>query len=127
MTSEQLRRAGVQMNKKRLAIIGVFVLMIFGSGVYFSSLQHDSKSLKQIKKLNFETKQYQSVINNKSQELETKLQQVKTYERQNHEKAQAISRTTNSNCISLDFVELFNQQTAEYENILSTKHVNEMH
>lgn len=115
------------MNKKRLAIIGVFVLMIFGSGVYFASLQHDSKSLKQINEMNRETKQHQLVINNKSHELETKLQQVKTYERQNHKKAQAISRTTNSNCIALDFVELFNQQTAEYESILSTKYINQMH
>ena len=98
--------------------------MIFGSGVYFASLQHDSRSLKQINKLNRETKQHQLVINNKSQELETKLQQVKTYERQNHKKTQAAGDATNSNCISIDFVELFNQQTAEYEQILSTKHIN---
>lgn len=115
------------MNKKRPAIIGIFVLMIFGFGVYFASLQQDSKSLKQINEMNRETKQHQLVINNKSHELETKLQQVKTYERQNNKKAQAISRTTNSNCIALDFVELFNQQTAEYESILSTKYINQMH
>lgn len=114
------------MNKKRLAIIGVFVLMIFGFGVYFESLQNDSKSLKQINKLNFDTQQYQSVINNKSHELEIKLQQVKTYERQNRKKTAAVSPVANSHCIGSDFVELFNQQTAEYENILSTKHVNEM-
>lgn len=115
------------MNKKKLAIVGIFVLMIFGFGVYFASLQHDSKSLKQINEMTRETKQHQLVVNNKSHELETKLQQVKTYERQNHKKTQAASDATNSNCISSDFVELFNQQTAEYENILSTKHVNEMH
>ena len=130
MTLGALRLAGVQvqMNKKKLAIVGIFVLMIFGFGfgIYFASLQHDSKSLKQINKLIFEAKQHQSVINNKSHELEIKLQQVKTYERQNHKKTPAASDATNSNCISSDFVELFNQQTAEYENILSTKHVDEM-
>ena len=115
------------MNKKRLAIVGIFVLMIFGFGVYFASLQHDSKSLKQINKLIFEANRYQSVINNKSHELETKLQQVKTYERQNYQKTQAISHIANSNSISSDFVELFNQQTAEYESILSTKYINQMH
>ena len=112
------------MNKYRLAIIALLVLLIFCFGIYFSSLQHDSKSLKQINKLNFEAKQHQSVINNKSQSLETKLQQVKTYERQNNKKAQTISNATNSNCISRDFVELFNKQTADYEQILSTKHIN---
>jgi cell shape-determining protein MreC len=105
------------MNKYRLAIIALLILLIFCFGVYFSSLQHDSKSLKQINKLN-------SVINNKSQELETKLQKVKTYERQNNKKTQAIGNAVNSNCISRDFVELFNKQTADYEQILSTKHIN---
>jgi hypothetical protein len=111
------------MSKHKLAIIAVF---IFCFGIYFSSLQHDSKSLKQINKLNFEAKQHQSVISNKSQELETKLQQVKTYERQNNKKAQTISNAVNSNCISRDFVELFNKQTADYEQILSTKHINKV-
>jgi hypothetical protein len=114
------------MSKYRLVIIALLILLIFCFGIYFSSLQHDSKSLKQINKLNFETKQHQSVINNKSQELETKLQQVKTYERQNNKKAQTAGNATNSNCISLDFVELFNQQTADYEHFLSTKHINEV-
>lgn len=115
------------MNKKKLAIVGIFVLMIFGFGVYFASLQHDSKSLKQINEMTRETKQHQLVVNNKSHELETKLQQVKTYERQNRKKTAAVSPVANSHCIGSDFVELFNQQTAEYENILSTKHINEMH
>ncbi|MCX8587295.1 MULTISPECIES: hypothetical protein [unclassified Gilliamella] len=114
------------MNKSRLVIVGIFVLMVFGFGFYFASLQHDSRSLKQINQLNRETNRHQLVINNKSHELEIKLQQVKTYERQNHKKTQAAGDATNSNCISSDFVELFNQQTAEYENILSTKHVDEM-
>ncbi|OCG19626.1 hypothetical protein [Gilliamella sp. WF3-4] len=112
------------MSKYKLAIIALLVLLIFCFGIYFSSLQHDSKSLKQINKLNFETQQQQSVINNKSQELEIKLQQVKTYERQNNKKAPLASNVANSDCISRDFVELFNRQTADYEQILSTKHIN---
>ena len=100
--------------------------MVFGFGFYFASLQHDSRSLKQINQLNRETNRHQLVINNKSHELEIKLQQVKTYERQNHKKTAAVSPVANSHCIGSDFVELFNQQTAEYENILSTKHVNEV-
>ncbi|OCG60807.1 hypothetical protein [Gilliamella sp. Nev3-1] len=111
------------MSKYKLAIIAV---LIFCFGIYFSSLQHDSKSLKQINQLNFETQQQQSVINNKSQELETKLNQVKTYERQNNKKAQTASNVANSDCISRDFVELFNKQTADYEQILSTKHINKV-
>lgn len=121
------KHVGARMNKYRLAIIALLILLIFCFGVYFSSLQHDSKSLKQINKLNFESKQHQSVINNKSQQLEKKLQQVKTYERQNNKKAQTISNAVNSNCISRDFVELFNKQTADYEQILSTKHINKVH
>jgi hypothetical protein len=121
---DQQKRAGVQMSKYRLVIIALLILLIFYFGIYFSSLQHDSKSLKQINKLNFETQQQQSVINNKSHELETKLQQVKTYERQNNEKAQTAGNVANSDCISRDFVELFNKQTADYEQILSTKHIN---
>lgn len=112
------------MHKKKLIIVG---LLVFGFGVYFASLQHDSESLKQRNKLNIETQQKQLIINNKSQELEKKLQQVKAYEAQNHKKAATISPVTNTHCVSSDFVELFNQQTAEYEQILSTKHINEMH
>ena len=113
------------MNKKRLATI-IFVLMIFGSGIYFASLRHDSKSLKQINEMNRETKQHQLVINNKSHELEKKLQRVKAYETQNHKKTATAGANANTHCVSPDFVELFNQQTAEYEHILSTKHINEM-
>lgn len=101
-------------------------ILIFGFGVYFSSLRQDSKSLKQINKLNNETKQHQLTINTKSQELETKLQQVKAYEIQNHKKTATISHAVNTHCISPDFVKLFNQQTADYEKILSTKYINEM-
>lgn len=112
------------MNKKKRGIIVIIVLLIFGFGFYFSSLRQDSKSLKQINKLNNETKQHQLTINTKSQELETKLQQVKAYETQNHKKTATISHAANTHCISPDFVELFNQQTANYEKILSTKHIN---
>lgn len=112
------------MHKKKLVIAGILVLLIFGFGVYFASLQYDSKSLKQRNKLNIEIQQKQLIINNKSQELETKLQQVKAYDAQNHKKTANARTSASTHCVSSDFVELYNKQTAEYENILSTKHIN---
>jgi len=111
------------MDKKKAAII---VLIIFGLGIYFSSLRHDSKTLAQMKKSDNETKQKQLIINNKSHDLEKKLQLVKEYETQNHKKTATISSAANTHCVNSDFVELFNQQSAEFEKILSTKHINKM-
>lgn len=111
------------MDKKKVAII---VLIIFGFGIYFSSLRNDSKTLAQMKKSDNETKQKQLIINNKSHDLENKLQLVKEYEIQNHKKTATISSSANTHCVNSDFVELFNQQSAEFEKILSTKHVNKM-
>lgn len=111
------------MDKKKAAII---VLIIFGLGIYFSSLRNDSKTLAQMKKSDNEIKQKQLIINNKSHDLEKKLQFVKEYETQNHKKTATISRTANTHCVNSDFVELFNQQSAEFEKILSTKHINKM-
>jgi hypothetical protein len=112
------------MRKNKLPLIALLVMLIFGFGVYFSSLRYDSKTLKQVNKRNIETKQKQTIINNKAQKLEAKLQRVKNYERQNNKHAPTFSDAANSDCISRDFVELFNKQTADYEQILSTKHIN---
>lgn len=112
------------MRKKKLVIVGIVTLLIFSCGVYYSSLKHDSNTLKQVQSENLVSQENQNTINNKSHELETKLQQVKAYETQNHKKTATISHTANNHCISPDFVELYNQQTAEYESILSTKHIN---
>ena len=111
------------MDKKTVAIIA---LVIFGFGMYFSSLRNDSKTLAQMKKSDNETKQKQLIINNKSHDLENKLQLVKEYEIQNHKKTATIGCSANTHCVNSDFVELFNQQSAEFEKILSTKHVNKM-
>lgn len=115
------------MNNKKIRLLGIIAILVFVLGIYFSSLIHDSKALKQLKKSETETKQNQLIINDKSQELEIKLQQVKMYDAQNHKKTSTISNTANTHCISLDFVELYNQQTTEYEKILSTKHIDKMY
>ena len=122
-TCEQSRHAGEQMDKKKVAII---VLIAFGLGIYFSLLRNDSKTLAQMKKSDNEVKQKQLLINNKSHDLEKKLQLVKEYETQNHKKTTTDSSSANTHCVNFDFVELFNQQSAEFEKILSTKHVNKM-
>jgi len=114
------------MNKYRRAIIVLLILLTYCFGIYFSSLRNDSKTLAQMKKSDNETKQKQLIINNKSHDLEKKLQLVKEYETQNHKKTATISSTANTHCVNSDFVELFNQQSAEFEKILSTKHVNKM-
>ena len=115
--------AGEQMNKKTTAIIA-FVIVVFVFGVYFSSLRYDSQTLAQIKKIDNETKQQQLIINEKSHDLEKKLQLVKKNETQNHRKTTTNSRSANPYCVGADFVELFNKQSIEFEKILSTKHIN---
>ena len=113
------------MDRKTTAIIA-FVIVVFVFGVYFSSLRYDSQTLAEIKKTDNETKQKQLIINETSHDLEKKLQLVKSHETQNHKKTPTISSNSNPHCVGADFVELFNEQSAEFEKILSTKHVNKM-
>lgn len=112
--------AGEKMDRK----IAIGLLAVFVFGIYFSSLRSDSKTLARIKKSDNEIKQKQLIINDKSHDLEKKLQLVKKNETQNHRKTTTNSRGADPHCVGADFVELFNKQSIEFEKILSTKHVN---